>query len=164
MKRFKKPLGKLFQRRSSTRLMYYLNLSALFAPSLSKGQPIDLPPTKEIYVFRYFVPSCSFVPSCQFRFEFFAQQDDDVVRVNTELVVLNITVTDKAGQYVPGLKLSDFKVFEDGKEVPASCDREFWCPRVSLCFGCAVGYFGKHGESFVAGPLGSNQVSRWASS
>lgn len=46
-----------------------------------------------------------------------SQQDDDVVRVNTDLVVLNITVTDKAGQYVPGLRLSDFKMFEDGKEV-----------------------------------------------
>lgn len=46
-----------------------------------------------------------------------AQQDDDVVRVNTDLVVLNITVTDKSGQYVPGLKISDFKIFEDGKEI-----------------------------------------------
>jgi Ca-activated chloride channel homolog len=46
-------------------------------------------------------------------------QDDDIVRVNTELVVLNITVTDAAGQYVPGLRLADFKVFEDGKEIPA---------------------------------------------
>ena len=45
-------------------------------------------------------------------------QDDDVIRTNTELVVLNITVTDKAGQYVPGLKLSDFTVFEDGTAVP----------------------------------------------
>ncbi|HZE72344.1 MAG TPA: VWA domain-containing protein [Pyrinomonadaceae bacterium] len=44
-------------------------------------------------------------------------QDDDVVRVNSELVVLNITVTDAAGQYVPGLRQSDFKVYEDGKEV-----------------------------------------------
>ena len=25
-------------------------------------------------------------------------QDDDVIRVNTDLVVLNVTVTDKAGQ------------------------------------------------------------------
>jgi Ca-activated chloride channel family protein len=57
--------------------------------------------------------------------ETFAQQDDDVVRVNTELVVLNVTVTDKAGQYVPGLRLSDFKVFEDGKEVPASAIANF---------------------------------------
>ena len=48
----------------------------------------------------------------------FHAQDDNVVRVNTELVVLNITVTDKAGQYVPGLKLSDFTILEDGKAVP----------------------------------------------
>ena len=34
----------------------------------------------------------------------FAQDDDDVVRVNTDLVVLNVTVTDKAGQYVKGLR------------------------------------------------------------
>lgn len=46
------------------------------------------------------------------------QQDDDVIRTNTELVVLNVTVTDKAGQYVPGLHLSDFAIFEDGKQVP----------------------------------------------
>jgi Ca-activated chloride channel family protein len=44
-------------------------------------------------------------------------QEDDVVRVNTELVVLNLTVTDKSGQYVKGLKASDFKVYEDGVEV-----------------------------------------------
>src|SRR5215217_6667415 len=46
-----------------------------------------------------------------------AAQDDDVVRVNTDLVVLNVSVTDKTGQYVKGLKLSDFKVYEDGVEV-----------------------------------------------
>jgi len=46
-----------------------------------------------------------------------AQDDDDVVRVNTDLVVLNVTVTDKSGQYVKGLKKSDFKVYEDGVEV-----------------------------------------------
>lgn len=44
-------------------------------------------------------------------------QDDDVVRTTTENVVLNLTVTDKAGKYVKGLKLSDFKVYEDGVEV-----------------------------------------------
>ena len=44
-------------------------------------------------------------------------QDEDVVRVNTDLVVLNLTVTDKSGQYVKGLKASDFKVYEDGVEV-----------------------------------------------
>ena len=44
-------------------------------------------------------------------------QDDDVIRTNTDLVVLNVTVTDKAGQYVKGLKASDFKVYEEGVEV-----------------------------------------------
>jgi Ca-activated chloride channel family protein len=47
-----------------------------------------------------------------------SQQDDDVIRTNTELVVLNVTVTDKGGQYVPGLRLSDFTILEDGKPVP----------------------------------------------
>lgn len=55
----------------------------------------------------------------------YAQQDDDVVRVNTDLVVLNVTVTDAAGQYVPGLRLSDFKVFEDGKEIPVQLVSSF---------------------------------------
>ena len=44
-------------------------------------------------------------------------QDDDVVRVNTELVVLNVTVTDREGNYVKALKKSDFKIYEDGVEV-----------------------------------------------
>jgi Ca-activated chloride channel family protein len=54
-----------------------------------------------------------------------AQQDDDVVRVNTDLVILNVTVTDKAGQYVPGLKMSDFTIFEDGKQIPAELIASF---------------------------------------
>ena len=46
-----------------------------------------------------------------------AQDDDDVIRTNTDLVVLNVTVTDKDGQYVKKLKRSDFKIYEDGVEV-----------------------------------------------
>ncbi|HKR58755.1 MAG TPA: VWA domain-containing protein, partial [Pyrinomonadaceae bacterium] len=52
-------------------------------------------------------------------------QEDDVVRVDTDLVVLNVTVLDKDGQYVPGLKLADFKVFEDGREVPVKLIKSF---------------------------------------
>lgn len=52
-------------------------------------------------------------------------QDDDVVRVDTDLVVLNVTVVDKDGQYVPGLRLSDFKVFEEGREVPINLISSF---------------------------------------
>jgi Ca-activated chloride channel family protein len=43
-------------------------------------------------------------------------QDDDVVRVNTELVILNATVLDKDGKFVSGLRRADFQVFEDGQE------------------------------------------------
>jgi VWFA-related protein len=53
------------------------------------------------------------------------QQEDEVVRVNTDQVVLNITVTDRSGQYVRGLRLPDFKIYEDGKEVPASAIANF---------------------------------------
>ena len=52
-------------------------------------------------------------------------QDDDVIRVNTDLVVLNITVTNKDGQYVKGLKASDFKVYEDGVEVQTNMIASF---------------------------------------
>src|SRR5215216_5086104 len=52
-------------------------------------------------------------------------QDDDVIRVNTDLVVLNVTVTDKAGQYVKGMKASDFKVYEDGVEVKTNMIASF---------------------------------------
>jgi Ca-activated chloride channel family protein len=54
-----------------------------------------------------------------------AQEQDEVVRVDTDLVILNITVTDKAGQYVPGLRISDFKIFEDGQEIPAQLISSF---------------------------------------
>jgi Ca-activated chloride channel homolog len=54
-----------------------------------------------------------------------AQDDEDVVRVNTDLVILNITVTDRAGQYVSGLHLSDLKIFEDGREVSPELIAEF---------------------------------------
>lgn len=40
-------------------------------------------------------------------------QDDDVVRVDSDLVVLNVTVTDASGKFVPGLTKSDFRISED---------------------------------------------------
>jgi Ca-activated chloride channel homolog len=45
-----------------------------------------------------------------------SQDDDEVVRVNTDLVVVNVTVADKDGKYARGLRLADFKLLEDGKE------------------------------------------------
>ncbi|HZI50087.1 MAG TPA: VWA domain-containing protein, partial [Pyrinomonadaceae bacterium] len=41
-------------------------------------------------------------------------EQDDVVRVSTDLVVVNVTVLDQNGKFVPGLKRSDFQIFEDG--------------------------------------------------
>ncbi len=47
---------------------------------------------------------------------FAQQQDDDVVRVTTDLVVMNVTVLDRDGKFVTGLKRGDFQILEDGKE------------------------------------------------
>lgn len=44
------------------------------------------------------------------------QQDDEVVRVNADLVVLNATILNQQGKFVSGLHRSDFRVFEDGQE------------------------------------------------
>ncbi len=43
-------------------------------------------------------------------------QDDEVVRVESDLVVLNVTVTDGQGKFVHKLPRSEFKIFEDGHE------------------------------------------------
>ncbi len=44
----------------------------------------------------------------------------DIVRIDTDLVPVEVTVRDDAGQVVPGLRSSDFKLFEDGIERPVS--------------------------------------------
>ncbi|HSK72704.1 MAG TPA: VWA domain-containing protein [Pyrinomonadaceae bacterium] len=46
----------------------------------------------------------------------FAQDDDEVITVETSLVLLNATLTDKTGKPIFGLKKNQFKIFEDGKE------------------------------------------------
>jgi Ca-activated chloride channel family protein len=44
------------------------------------------------------------------------RQDDEIITVESDLVVLNVTATDAGGAYVRGLRKADFKVFEDGRE------------------------------------------------
>src|SRR2546423_718784 len=43
-------------------------------------------------------------------------QDDEVLRVNTDLVVVNVTVTDASGKYARGLKRAYFNLIEDCRE------------------------------------------------
>ncbi|PYS98623.1 MAG: hypothetical protein DMF63_15210 [Acidobacteria bacterium] len=47
-----------------------------------------------------------------------AQDSDDVVRIDTELVSFEVTVTDKNGKLVPNLRREDFRLLEDGVERP----------------------------------------------
>jgi Ca-activated chloride channel homolog len=44
------------------------------------------------------------------------EKDDDVVRIDTELVSFEVTVTDKQGKPVQNLRREDFRLFEDGVE------------------------------------------------
>jgi Ca-activated chloride channel homolog len=46
--------------------------------------------------------------------------EGDVVRVNTALVTVPVSVMDRAGKYVPDLRQRDFRVFEDGVEQQVS--------------------------------------------
>lgn len=47
----------------------------------------------------------------------FAQiEDDEPIRVESSLVVINATITDLKGKPVSGLKQNQFQIFEDGKE------------------------------------------------
>jgi Ca-activated chloride channel homolog len=48
----------------------------------------------------------------------FAQTDDDVIKIDSSLVVLNATITDLNGKAVTNLKQNLFTIFEDGKEQP----------------------------------------------
>lgn len=45
-----------------------------------------------------------------------AQDDDEPIRVESSIVVLNAAITDSKGKPVSGLKQNQFQVFEDGKE------------------------------------------------
>lgn len=46
--------------------------------------------------------------------------EGDVVRINTSLVTVPVSVYDRQGRFVPDLKREDFHVFEDGVEQPIS--------------------------------------------
>jgi len=43
-------------------------------------------------------------------------EEGDVVKVETNLITIPVSVFDRHGLYIPGLKKEDFQIFEDGKE------------------------------------------------
>jgi VWFA-related protein len=45
-----------------------------------------------------------------------AAQNEDIIRIDTDLAAFEVSVTDKAGRPVRNLKASDFRLFEDGVE------------------------------------------------
>lgn len=47
-----------------------------------------------------------------------SQDTGEVVRIDTDLVSFEVTVTDKRGQLVPNLRREDFRLLEDGVERP----------------------------------------------
>jgi Ca-activated chloride channel homolog len=42
--------------------------------------------------------------------------DEDVVKVETNLITIPVSVYERSGVYIGGLRQSDFRIFEDGKE------------------------------------------------
>lgn len=44
--------------------------------------------------------------------------DEDVIKIDTELVVVDVTVTDAEGRFVRGLRAEDFKLYDDGEHRP----------------------------------------------
>lgn len=57
--------------------------------------------------------------------ETFAQQEDDVIRIESSIVVVNAVVTDKNDKPVTGLKKKDFEIYVDGKLLDAELVTSF---------------------------------------
>src|SRR5258708_5263321 len=45
-----------------------------------------------------------------------AKDDGEVLRVETNLITIPVSVFDRNGLYIPGLRQTEFKIFEDGVE------------------------------------------------
>ena len=44
------------------------------------------------------------------------KEDDEIIRVETNLVTMPVSVLDRDGRFISGLQQKDFRIFEDGKE------------------------------------------------
>src|SRR3712207_5760127 len=47
-----------------------------------------------------------------------AQDEDEVIKIDTDLATFDVTVTDANGKPVRGLTEKDFRIYEDGEERP----------------------------------------------
>ncbi len=54
-----------------------------------------------------------------------AENTDDLIRVNTNLIQTGVSVLDRNGKFVPNLKQEDFELRVDGKLIPISFFEEF---------------------------------------
>lgn len=92
-------------------------------------------------------------------------QDDELIIVDSTLVVLNATITDIYGKPVHGLKQNQFKIFEDGKEQEISLFQDEETPfaavilldtsgsmeeRVTLARAAAINFLGGLRKTDVA--------------
>jgi VWFA-related protein len=55
-------------------------------------------------------------PKADERAEMVGDGDDDVLKIETSLITIPVSVFDRNGLYIPNLSEEDFKVFEDGNE------------------------------------------------
>lgn len=66
------------------------------------------------------VAACVQVAAAQTREQTASQDEDEVIRVNAELVQTDVTVVDKRGRFVEELKPEQFELKVDGRVVPLS--------------------------------------------
>ena len=66
------------------------------------------------------VAACAQVVAAQTRQQPASQDDDEVIRVNAEIVQTDVTVVDKRGRFVEDLKPEQFELKVDGRAVPLS--------------------------------------------
>jgi Ca-activated chloride channel homolog len=74
-------------------------------------------PAFQISRFGFLLPAILF---CLFATSAFSQTDDDIIKIDSSLVVLNATITDSTGKPATDLKQNLFKIFEDGIEQTVS--------------------------------------------